>query len=424
MRRALCGQAAGGPRGRMAHRLESATLRGGLMRTLKLALGVALALHAFAAAAQTIEIGFITSYSGLNGNLGPYMERAVRLYIKEHQKELPPGVKIELITRDDTGPNPDKARQLAQELVVRDKVNILAGVVFTPNALAIAPIATEANVPFVIMNAGTAVITTKSPYLVRTSFTLWQSSYPLGEWAAKKLKTAYTLVSDFGPGHDSEEAFGKAFEEGGGKLLGKVRVPLQNPDWAAYMQRVKDAKPDVLMVFIPAGKTATAVMKNFSDLGLDKAGIKLIGPGDITTDEELPNMGDVALGVLTVHHYSAAATRPENKAFVEAWKKEYGANETPNFVAVGAYDGAAIIVDAIKALKGKMDPDKTMEFFKHWKNPNSPRGPIAIDPETRDIIQPEYLREVRKVNGQLANVEIETLSQAEKDPWKELQKKK
>src|SRR5436190_589469 len=394
------------------------------MSFLKAAVVAALALAAGAAQAQqTVKIGFITSYSGLNGNLGPYMERAVRLYLKLHEKELG-GVKVELITRDDTGPNPDKARQLAQELVVRDKVNLLAGVIFTPNAMAIAPIATEAKVPFVIMNAGTAVITTRSPYMVRTSFTLWQSSYPLGQWAGKKYKTAYTLVSDFGPGHDSEEAFSKAFEEGGGKMMGKVRVPLQNPDWAAYMQRVKDAKPDALMVFIPAGKTATAVMKNFSDLGLDKAGIKLIGPGDVTTDEELPNMGDVALGVLTVHHYSAAADRPANKDFVAAWKKEYGQNETPNFVAVGAYDGAAIIVDAIKALKGNMDPDKTMEFFKTWKNPNSPRGPIAIDPETRDIIQPEYLREVKKVNGQLANVEIETLGAAVKDPWKELQKKK
>src|SRR5882672_6585488 len=392
-----------------------------LLRTLVLA---ASALCASAAFAQTIKIGFITSYSGLNGNLGPYMERAVRLYIKLHENELPPGVKIELLTRDDTGPNPDKARQLAQELVVRDKVDLLAGVIFTPNAMAIAPIATEAKVPFVIMNAGTSVITTRSPYIARTSFTLWQSSYPLGQWAAKKFKTAYTLVSDFGPGHDSEEAFTKGFTEGGGKIVGSVRVPLQNPDWAAYMQRVKDAKPDTLMVFIPAGKTATAVMKNFSDLGLDKAGIKLIGPGDITTDEELPNMGDVALGVTTVHHSPAAATRPENKAFVAAWKKEYGANEVPNFLAVGAYDGAAIIVDAIKALKGKMDPDKTMEFFKQWKNPNSPRGPIAIDPETRDIIQPEYLREVQRVNGQLANVELETLGAAVKDPWKEFQKKK
>ena len=388
------------------------------MRFAKVALAATLAFSAAAASAQTVKIGFITSYSGLNGNLGPYMERAVRLYLKQHQKDLG-GVKVELLTRDDTGPNPDKARQLAQELVVRDKVNLLAGVIFTPNAMAMAPIATEAKVPFVIMNAGTAVITTRSPYMVRTSFTLWQSSYPLGQWAAKKYKTAYSLVSDFGPGHDSEEGFSKAFEEGGGKMLGKVRVPLQNPDWAAYMQRVKDAKPDCLMVFIPAGKTATAVMKNFAELGLDKAGIKLIGPGDITTDEELPNMGDVALGVLTVHHYSAAATRPQNKAFVEAWKKEYGQNETPNFVAVGAYDGAAIIVDAIKALKGKLDPDKTMEFFKHWKNPNSPRGPISIDPETRDIVQNEYLREVKKVNGQIENVELETTPQV-KDPWKQI----
>jgi len=187
-----------------------------LARTLLLA---AFALAASTAFAQTIKIGFITSYSGLNGNLGPYMERAVRLYIKEHQKELPPGVKIELITRDDTGPNPDKAKQLAQELIVRERVNLLAGVIFTPNAMAIAPLATEAKVPFVIMNAGTAVITTRSPYIARTSFTLWQSSFPLGTWAAKKYKTAYTLVSDFGPGHDAETAFTQAFKEGGGNVV-------------------------------------------------------------------------------------------------------------------------------------------------------------------------------------------------------------
>jgi branched-chain amino acid transport system substrate-binding protein len=394
------------------------------MRLSRLALVAALALTTSAAFAQTIKIGFITSYSGLNGNLGPYMERAVRLYIKQHQKELPPGVKIELITRDDTGPNPDKAKQLAQELIVRERVNLLAGVIFTPNALAIAPLATEAKVPFVIMNAGTSVISTRSPYIVRTSFTLWQSSYPLGQWASKKFKTAYTLVSDFGPGHDAEQAFTQSYTAGGGKVLANVRVPLQNPDWAAYMQRVKDAKPEALMVFIPAGKTATAVMKNFSDLGLDKAGIKLIGPGDITTEEELPVMGDVALGATTVFHWSAAGDRAANKAFIEAWKKEYGANETPNFLSVGSWDGTALIFEAIKQQKGKLNPDKTMEIFKGWKNPNSPRGPISIDPETRDIVQNEYLREVRKVNGQLMNVELETVATALKDPWKELQKKK
>jgi branched-chain amino acid transport system substrate-binding protein len=382
-----------------------------------------LALAATSAAAQTIKIGFISSYSGLNGNLGPYMERGARLYLKEHQKELPPGVNVEFLIRDDTGPNPDKAKQLAQELIVRDKVNLLAGVIFTPNAMAMAPLCTEAKVPFIIMNAGTSVITTRSPYMARLSFTLWQSSYPLGTWAAKKYKKAYTMVSDFGPGIDSEQAFAKGFTAGGGQIVGSVRVPLQNPDFATYMQKVKDSKPDALMVFVPAGKTATAVMKNFSEIGLASAGVKLIGPGDITTDEELQNMGDVALGVTTVHHYSAAATRPANKAFVAAWKREYGANETPNFVAVGGYDGMAAIMSAIKEQKGKLDPDKTMDLLKHFKDPDSPRGPISIDPETRDIVQNEYLREVRKVGGELENVEIETVGTAVKDPWKELNKK-
>jgi len=394
--------------------------------TLPLALAAALVTMAASvpAAAQTVKIGFITSYSGLNGNLGPYMERAVRLYTKLHQKELPPGVKIEFLVRDDTGPNPDKAKQLAQELIVRDKVNLLAGLVFTPNALAIAPLATEAKVPLVIMNAGTSVITTRSPYIVRVSFTLWQSCYPLGQWAAKKFKTAYTMVSDFGPGHDCEDAFARATREGGGQVVGSVRVPLQNPDFVPFMQRVKDAKPDTLMVFIPAGKTASAVLKAFSDLGLKQAGVKLIGPGDVTPDEELQGMGDVALGTITVHHYSADAERPANKAFVAAWKKEYGAGEVPDFLSAASWDGMDMIFQAIKQQKGKLDPDRTMEIFKSYKNPNSPRGPISIDPETRDIVQNEYLREVKKVNGQLANVEIETVATALKDPWKELQKKK
>src|SRR5690349_6318809 len=388
---------------------------------------IALAGLALAAAAQaqTVKIGFITSYSGLNGYLGPYMERGARLYLKEHQKELPPGVNIEFLIRDDTGPNPDKAKQLAQELIVRDKVNLLAGVIFTPNAMAIAPLATEAKVPFVIMNAGTAVITTRSPYIVRLSFTLWQSCYPLGQWAAKKFRRVYTLVSDFGPGHDCEDAIVRATKESGREVAGSVRVPLVNPDFVPYMQRVKDAKPDALAVFIPAGKTATAMLKAFGDLGLAKAGVKLIGPGDVTTDEELENMGDAALGVLTVHHYSAGATRPANQAFLAAWKRDYGKDmPLPNFVAVGGWDGMAAIVYVIKEQKGKIDPDRTMELLKHFKEPDSPRGPISIDPATRDIVQPEYLREVRRVGGKLANVEIETLGTAVKDPWKELTGKK
>ena len=397
----------------------------GKARMAALAAALGLTLAAAVASGQTIKIGFISSYSGLNGNLGPYMERGARLYLKEHAKELPPGVNVEFLIRDDTGPNPDKAKQLAQELIVRDKVNLLAGVIFTPNAMAMAPLATEAKVPFIIMNAGTAVITTRSPYIARLSFTLWQSCYPLGQWAAKKRWRVYTMVSDFGPGHDCEDAIVRAAKEAGGEVAGTVRVPLQNPDFVPYMQRVKDAKPDALAVFIPAGKTATAVLKAFGDLGLAAAGVKLIGPGDVTTDEELENMGDAALGVLTVHHYSAAATRPANQAFVAAWKRDYG-NEMPlpNFVAVGGWDGMAAIMYAIKEQNGKLDPDRTMEILKTFKEPDSPRGPISIDPATRDIVQNEYLREVRRVGGKLANVELETVGTAVKDPWKELNAKK
>src|SRR5206468_7211869 len=218
--------------------------------------------------------------------------------------------------------------------------------------------------------------------------------------------------------------FTKSYKAGGGTIVGNVRMPPPTSDFAPYLQRVKDAKPDALFVFVPAGTAAPAVTKHFRDLGLDKAGIKLIGPGDITTDEELPNMGDIALGVTTMFHYSAAAERPANKAFVAAWKKEYGAGEVPNFLSAGSWDGTAMIFEAIKAQKGKLDPDRTMEIFKHYKNADSPRGPISIDPETRDIVQNEYLREVRKVGGQPANVELETVATAVKDPWKELQKKK
>ena len=396
----------------MKHVIGTATLVAGALL---------LAAHA---SAQTIKIGSVLTLSGPNATLGENMDKAIKLYMKLHQDKLPHGVKVEVITRDDGGPNPDKAKQLSQELIVRDKVQFLAGMTWTPNAMSSAPLSTEAKVPMVIMNAGTSVITTMSPYIVRLSFTLWQSSLPMGTWAAKKFKTAYVAVSDFGPGHDAQEAFTKGYTDAGGKIVGSVRMPLQNPDFAPYMQRIKDAKPEALFVFIPAGKQATAIMKAFGELGLDKAGIKLIGPGDITTDDELPNMGDVPLGVLTVFHYSAAADRPANKAFVAAWKKEYGQKSNPNFLAVGGWDGMDAIYYAIREQRGKIDPDKTMELLRRYTNPNSPRGPIAIDPETRDIVQNEYLREVRKVGGQLANVEVETVATALKDPWKEIQKKK
>jgi branched-chain amino acid transport system substrate-binding protein len=384
---------------------------------------VALAAASGLVAAQTVKIGIITTYSGPTAGQGDQLDKGYKLYLKLNSSKLPPGVKVEPIFRDDTGANADVAKRLAQELIARDNVQFLTGVVWTPNAAAIAPLTAEAKVPFVIANAAGWPITRASDYVARVSFTLPQSSLPLGKWAAKKFKRAYTVVSDFAPGHEAEEAFTKGFKDAGGEIVGSARVPLANTDFIPYMQRVKDAKPDVIFGFNPAGKQATAQMKAYADLDLAKAGIKYIGTGDITTDEELQNMGDAALGVMTVHHYSAAASRPANKAFVAAYKKEYGANLNPGFMVVGAWDAMDMIFHAIREQKGKIDPAKTMQIFRNYKNPNSPRGPIAIDPETRDIVQNEYLREVRKIDGQLANVELETIETQYKDPWKQLKPK-
>jgi branched-chain amino acid transport system substrate-binding protein len=387
------------------------------------AMFAAMALTCGIAFAQSVKVGVINTYTGPLASAGDQMERGINLYMKLHQKDLPPGISIELIKRDDTGPNPEVAKRLAQELITRDKVQLLTGVIWTPNALSIAPLATEAKVPLIIMNAGTAMITTKSPYIARVSFTLWQSSYPLGNWAAKNgLKDVYTLVSDYGPGIDAETAFTKAFTDGGGTISGSVRMPVTAPDFVPFLQRAKDAKPDAVFCFVPAAKAATAFMKAFEDLGLRAAGIKLIGPGDITTDEELPGMGDVAIGTITMHHYSAAGDRAVNKAFVAAYKAEYGAKDEPSFVAADSYDGMAAIFHVVIEQKGTIDPDKTMDLLKGWKY-DSPRGPILIDPETRDIVQNEYLRRVDRVNGQLQNTEIETIPMV-KDPWKEINKTK
>ena len=376
------------------------------------------------ASAQTVKLGIVDTYSGPFAAVGELLDRGIRLYVKQHEKDLPPGVKLEIIRRDDTGPNPEIAKRMAQELITRDRVQLLAGTIYTPNALAIAPLATEAKVPFIVMNAGTAMITTKSPYIARVSFTMWQSSYPLGAWAMKNgLKKVFTAVSDYGPGIDAEAAFSKGFTDAGGQIVGSVHMPLQNPDYVPFMQRAKDANPDAVFVFVPGGKDATAIMKAFGDLGLKAAGIKMIGPGDISTDEELANMGDVALGVVTAFHYSAAADRVANQEFVKAYKAEYGADQEPAFEVVGGYDGMAAIFHVIIEQQGKIDPDRTMELLRGWKDANSPRGPIMIDPDTRDIVQNEYLRRIEKVNGRLANVEFETIPMV-KDPWKEINKQK
>jgi branched-chain amino acid transport system substrate-binding protein len=369
------------------------------------------------ASAQTIKIGFINSYSGPAAAQGDQLDKGVKLFMKLNGDKLPPGVKVELITRDDTGPNPAVAKQVAQELIVRDKVQFLTGVVWTPCAMAIAPLSAEAKVPFISMNAAGANLPNVSPYFARVSFTIGQSAYPLGEWAGKKYKRAYTAVSDFAPGHEAEEFFIRAYTAAGGDVVGKVRVPLANPDFVPYMQRIKDAKPDVLFAFNPGGKQAGAMMKAYGDLGLRTAGVKYIGTGDITTDEELQNMGDVALGVTTVFHYSAAAERPANKAFVAAYKKEYGENLFPGFQAVGAWDGMEAIYYAIRQQGGKVDPDHTMELLAKYRSTTSPRGTFSIDSQTRDVINPEYLREVRKVGNVYENVELEMLSSEVAPRW-------
>ncbi len=378
-------------------------------------------LTAGAATAQSIKIGVILTYSGRDAALGEQIDRAINLYVKLHEKDLPPGVKVELIKRDDTGVNPDLAKRLAQELVLRDQVQILTGGQWTPNAMAVAALTKQAKVPFVTMTAGGSAVTLQSPYVVRTGWTLWQTSYPLGVWAAKQgWKNAYTVVSDFAPGHDGEAAFIKGFTEGGGTIAGSVRIALKTTDYLPYFQKVKDVNPDVIYVFNPGGPQATAFMKAFDDVGIVKSKIKLIGPSDITSDDELPNMGRSALGVITLGQYSPAATRQSNLDFVAAWKKEYGADTVPTYFAVAGWDGMQAIFDVIKAQKGKIDPDQTMKLLHTWSNPNSPRGPVHLN-EVGDIVQTLYLRRVEEKNGKLENIEYEKAGEYG-DPWKTFNK--
>ena len=378
---------------------------------------VAVAL-AFPAAAQTVKIGVITTYSGPLAPPGISMDKGLTLYAKLHSKDLPKGVTVEIVRRDDTGIAPDVAKRLAQELITRDHVNIIAGVVYSPNALAMAPIMTQAKMPFVDMNAAAAVLTTKSPYIVRDSFTLQQVSAPMGEWAAKHgLKSAYTAVSDYAPGWDAEDGFKIGITKGGGTVVGSVRFPVKNPDFTPFLQRIKDIKPKSLFIFVPGGPQSTQMMKTYNELGLKQAGITLVTTQDLLIDSELPRMGDIPLGVVSSGSYSVAATRPANKAFVAAWHKEFGANDIPDFPAVQGWDGMAMIFDVIKKTGGKFTGDQAMAILKNYKTTDSPRGPFMIDPLTGDIIQNIYIRRAEKVGGKIANVEFETFPMV-KDPWK------
>ncbi|HXQ50871.1 MAG TPA: ABC transporter substrate-binding protein [Stellaceae bacterium] len=383
-------------------------------------LAAALAFAWSGAAADTVvKVGVINTYSGTEAQTGDQIDKGLKLYVKEHEKDLPPGVKLELVYRDDTGPNPDVAKRLATELITRDRVQFLTGVVWTPNAAAIAPLTAEAKVPFVIMNAAGVTIPRLSPYVVRVSYTLPQLVTPLAQWAAQQgWKRGYTAVPDFAPGHESETAFAKAFTEAGGTIVGQVSYPVVNPDFAPFFARIKDVRPDVLYVFNIAGKQSTAIMKVMTDLGIRAAGINPVSGVDLTTDEELPNMGDAPLGIASAANYTASATRPQNRQFIAAWRQAYGDAMIPNFFAIGGWDGMAAIFSVIVATKGNFTADEAMKILAHWQNPDSPRGPIMIDPETRDIVQNVYIRRVEKLDGKLANVEFFTYPMV-KDPWKQ-----
>jgi branched-chain amino acid transport system substrate-binding protein len=394
-------------------------MRRGYLGATMAALGIALvALSSVPLAAQTVKIGIINSYSGFVAQAADQMQKGIDLYVNLHEKDLPAGVKLDILKRDDTS-KPDVGKRLAQELIARDQVNLLAGVVLSPVAAAVAPVTAEGKTPLVDTNAAGAAIPRLSPYFVRVSFTLWQEGYPIGKWAAQQgWKTAYTAVTDFIAGHDAEAAFTKGFTDGGGKIIGADRFPPQNPDFVPYIQRVKNAKPDVTFLWVPAQEQAVAIMKAVKDLGLREAGINITSTQDLLPDEQIPIIGDAAIGLVTSGNYSADAKRPANAAFLAAWKSGYGDKVIPDFFSVDGWDGMNMIFDMIKATKGQFTADQAMAYFKNWKDPNSPRGPIEIDRATRDIIQNIYIRRVEKVDGKLADVEIQTIPLV-KDPWKE-----
>ena len=378
--------------------------------------GIGSLLVAFSAVAQPVKIGVIAEFSGPFADYGTQIHNGMKTYLKMHGDTFG-GRKIEIITRDTTGAAPEVAKRLAQELITRDNVDILAGFGLTPNALAVAPIDAEAKKPMVIMNAATSVITTRSPYIVRVSHTLPQDTQPIAQWAWKNgIKRAYTLVSDYGPGQDAEAAFVKAFKAAGGQVIDSVRTPLQNPDFAPFLQRIKDSKPEAVFVFLPPGSQTIAFIKGYEERGLKAAGIKLIATGDLTDDGVLQAMGDPTLGLITSFHYSAAHDSPENKAFIKAYAEVNGTKYRPNFMACAGYDGMAAIAEALKKTNGSTDSDKFLSALKGMKL-MSPRGPIMIDPETRDIVQTVYIREVKKVNGELYNVEFDKFPDV-KDPGK------
>ena len=378
------------------------------------AITLGLAWAGGASAQETVKIGVILPYSGPFADAANQLDAGIKLYMQEHGDEVA-GKKIEIIRKDTGGPNPDVAKRLAQELVVRDGVDILAGFALTPEALGAADVSKEAGKFMVVMNAATSIVTEQSPLIVRTSVTIPQLNYPFGKWAfeAGGVKQAYTLVADYGPGHDAEASFAKGFTEAGGSILGADRTPVQNPDFSAFVQRVKDANPEAVYIFVPGGGQPAAIGKALADRGLAPPATKVLAQGELTHPEALESMGETARGIITTYHYVLERDDPINNAFVEGYR---AANDgrSPDLFSIGGYDGMHLIYAALEKTGGDTGGEALVEAARGmaWQ---SPRGPMSIDPETRDVIQTVYIREVQEVDGTLQNVIIHEIPEA-KDP--------
>src|SRR6188508_2066093 len=377
------------------------------------ALLAAVMLPAAVSAQETIKIGVITAFSGQFADTSAQIDNGIKLYMKQHGDKVA-GKKIEIIRKDTGGPNPDVAKRLAQELVVRDKADILTGFALTPEALGAASVADEAKKFIVVMNAATAVITEKSPYIVRVSLTLPMIGETLGTWAVKKggVKKAYTMVTDYGPGLDAEAAFQRAFKAAGGEIVGSVRMPIANPDFSAFVQRAKDLNPESIFVFIPGGAQPAAIGKAFAERGIDPAKTKILASGEATSEQALKSMGDAGLGIISAWHYDYKSDAPRNVEFVKIFNEMHGRN--PDFFSIGGYDGMHAIYESLKRAGGKTDGESLITAAKGmtW---DSPRGPMSIDPETRDVVQTIYIRRVQKVGGELVNVPFDKIDKV-KDP--------
>lgn len=390
-----------------------------MTRTLILAAAVAAAFPAHAQ--QTVKIGLILSSSGQFADAGAQLDNGIKTYMKQHGDTVA-GKKIQIIRRDTGGVAPDVAKRLSQELVVREKVDILAGFVLTPNAMAAGDVSAEAKKFMVVMNAATSVVITKSPYMIRTSVTLPQVMETFGTWAATKagIKENYSMVTDYGPGHDAETAFTSAFKAAGGRMAGSVRFPVANPDFAAFVQRAKDIGPESIYIFIPGGAQPAALGKAFAERGIDKNKTKILGSGETTAEAALKAMGDNALGIITAWHYDYKLDNPLNKRFVKDFNDMHGRN--PDFFSIGGYDGMHAIYETLKKTGGKTDGETMIQAAKGLKW-QSPRGPMSIDPETRDVVQTVYIRRVQKVGNELVNVPFDKIENV-KDPAGERRKKK